>query len=371
MGVTNIITHQPVKGLYGLFVILFNAAKLPFWALYFLPRSLRQHPKYSYRQALKSHILKTALWHLSNVHAYTPLSLTSTRKDKDRLVLIHPSSNPAIYTSVCTPSPACAPATVFGYWYPSPYDPAADAGQRVVLHFHGGAFVTGDARPAESAHAGNLLGKHVGKALLVSYRLASNAGGAFPAALQDAVSAYQLLLDMGVAPKDVVVSGDSAGGNLAIALLRYISSTGGVLPEVGAALLWSPWVDLEAALDEGAIARNPRNGSDYLTGNFAKWGAETYAPKGGPVSVSGEWVSPLRFPFRTEARVWVQTGSLEVLLEDNKEWVSRMKGVEGNVVDLHEEEVANHDILLAGALSGFEEAAERCARLAGKWLDTL
>lgn len=68
----------------------------------------------------------------------------------------------------------------------------------------------------------------------------------FPVALQDAVTAYAYVLNtLNVRPENVVISGDSAGGNLALALLPYMHEEGElVLPHPRAALLWSPWVDL-------------------------------------------------------------------------------------------------------------------------------
>ena len=59
-------------------------------------------------------------------------------------------------------------------------------------------------------------------AVLPQYRLSSNSHGEFPAALQDAITSYSSLLNMGISPQRIIVSGDSAGGHLAISLLRYL-----------------------------------------------------------------------------------------------------------------------------------------------------
>lgn len=58
---------------------------------------------------------------------------------------------------------------------------------------------------------------------MVGYRLASNPKARFPAQLQDAISSLQYLLDQGVNPRQIVLSGDSAGANILISLLRYMA----------------------------------------------------------------------------------------------------------------------------------------------------
>jgi acetyl esterase/lipase len=83
------------------------------------------------------------------------------------------------------------------------------------------------------------------------------------------------------------------------------------------------------------------------------------------------WVSPRRHPFRTQTPLWVQACGQEVLLEHDREWYEAMRDVQGNRVEWHLVDVANHDILLGGNLTGFEEEANEAARAAGKWLLSL
>src|SRR5205823_2941001 len=77
----------------------------------------------------------------------------------------------------------------------------------------------------------------------LDYRLAPE--HPFPAAIEDAVAAYRWLIASGVDPGRVVIGGDSAGGGLTIATLVSLRDAGDVLP--AAAVLISPWVDLEVA----------------------------------------------------------------------------------------------------------------------------
>lgn len=88
--------------------------------------------------------------------------------------------------------------------------------------------------------------------LYTQYRLASRAHP-FPAAVQDFLTAYQYVLGHGVPPRDLVLTGDSAGANLVLALLRYLAAQG--LPQPGGAVAFSPWVEVTA----GAVQKYGRS----------------------------------------------------------------------------------------------------------------
>ena len=104
-----------------------------------------------------------------------------------------------------------------------------------VLHLHGGGYISGSAfgyRPL----AGALAAATGTTVLLPDYRLAPE--HPFPAALDDTFRAYRWLLDQGVDPGDLTVSGDSAGGGLAVALMVKLKQEG--LPQPGRAVLLCP-----------------------------------------------------------------------------------------------------------------------------------
>jgi epsilon-lactone hydrolase len=114
--------------------------------------------------------------------------------------------------------------------------------RHVVLYFHGGVYVLGDAAGAAS------LASQVGlrtsaKVISVDYRLAPE--HPYPAAVDDALAAYEALLDNGTAASDIVVAGESAGGGLAIATLVNARDHG--LPLPAAAFVMSPYADLTLA----------------------------------------------------------------------------------------------------------------------------
>jgi len=112
------------------------------------------------------------------------------------------------------------------------------ARERTVVHFHGGGYCVGSARMARTwaAHLSAQAGCRV---VLPEYRLAPEHG--HPAGLDDAREVMRALLG-DVPPASVVVSGDSAGGGLALALVLALRDDGEKLP--AGCILLSPWLDL-------------------------------------------------------------------------------------------------------------------------------
>ena len=114
--------------------------------------------------------------------------------------------------------------------------------RRVVLYFHSGVYVLGDAVGA--AGLASQIGRLTrAKVISVDYRLAPE--HPYPAAVDDALAAYEALLDSGTAPADIALAGESAGGGLAVATLVNARDHG--LPLPAAALVMSPYADLTLA----------------------------------------------------------------------------------------------------------------------------
>jgi acetyl esterase/lipase len=110
--------------------------------------------------------------------------------------------------------------------------------ERTVLHFHGGGYCVGSARMCR-AWAARLSAQMACRVVLPEYRLAPP--HAHPAALDDARAVLSALLSE-TAPGSVVLSGDSAGGGLALALALAARDAGDPLP--AGCILMSPWLDL-------------------------------------------------------------------------------------------------------------------------------
>lgn len=108
-----------------------------------------------------------------------------------------------------------------------------------LLYLHGGGYVCSSAFGYRHM-AGAVASATELTTLLPEYRLAPE--HPFPAAIEDAVRAYTWLLDSGRSPAEIVVTGDSAGGGLAMSLLLSLKQQG--LPLPGCVVLLCPWVDL-------------------------------------------------------------------------------------------------------------------------------
>jgi salicylate hydroxylase len=109
----------------------------------------------------------------------------------------------------------------------------------VVLHFHGGGYLIGSAR-GSLEYASRLAAAVGGVCYTVDYRLAPE--HPYPAAIDDAICAYRALLARGIPASSIVVSGESAGGGLAVALVLALRTAGDPLP--AAILAVAPFTDL-------------------------------------------------------------------------------------------------------------------------------
>jgi monoterpene epsilon-lactone hydrolase len=113
---------------------------------------------------------------------------------------------------------------------------------RVILYLHGGSFNSGSIASHRTL-AGNIAIASKARAILLGYRLAPE--HPFPAAVEDSLAAFDWLLGQGLAPNQVVVAGDSAGGTLALSLLIQRRDRRQPLP--AAAVCLSPGPDLTFA----------------------------------------------------------------------------------------------------------------------------
>lgn len=115
----------------------------------------------------------------------------------------------------------------------------ADA-SKVLLYTHGGGFAVG------SAASHRKLAAHVAKALgvtafVLDYRRAPE--HPHPAQVEDGVAAFTAMVERGIAPADITTIGDSAGGNLAVAIPLALRGQDSPLP--GRVVAFSPWLDME------------------------------------------------------------------------------------------------------------------------------
>jgi acetyl esterase/lipase len=198
----------------------------------------------------------------------------------------------------------------------------ASRNDRHLLFLHGGGYRLGS--PATYRHfTWRLADAARANVLAIDYRLAPE--HPFPAALDDAFTAYRWLIACGAPPERLVVAGDSAGGGLTFALMMMLRDAG--LPLPAAAVAMSPWTDL--ALTGPSLMRNaradpmlnaedlPQYSADYLGG------ADPRTPYASPLYGDPAGLPP----------TLIQVGGDEILRDDAVRMAEAMRAA-GSTVDL-------------------------------------
>ena len=177
--------------------------------------------------------------------------------------------------------------------------------RHVVLYFHGGVYVMGDAFLA--ADLASQVGRRMrAKVMSVDYRLAPE--HPYPAAVDDALAAYEALLQSGTAPSDIAFAGESAGGGLAVATMVNARDHG--LPLPAAAFVMSPYADLTLAGTTMQTRRevDPLMSLERLQARVADYTSGEDAALG--------LISPIFADLSGLPPLIIQAGSHEVLLDD-------------------------------------------------------
>jgi monoterpene epsilon-lactone hydrolase len=224
---------------------------------------------------------------------------------------------------------------------------------RVVLHFHGGAYHLGS--PARLRGLLALLSAAAQVRVLSSgYRLAPE--HPFPQAVEDALTVYRWLIASGTPTRQVVISGDSSGGGLALAVLVALRDAGDPLP--GAAVVISPWTDLDL---NGESLRSRAAADVMLTQDGAREAADWYLAGQNP---RHPYASPLYADLHGLPPVLIQAGDAEILRDDATRFAAAAQAAG---VDVRLEiwaEMPHVWHMFAGLLPEADEAVERI----GRWL---
>ncbi len=183
------------------------------------------------------------------------------------------------------------------------------AEDRLILHCHGGAYVSGRLVQAKAIAALVCGAAHI-RTVTFAYRLAPEYP--YPAAVEDALTVWDTLMAQGFAPEKITLVGESAGGNLCLALCQRLRTQGRKLP-AGLALL-SPWADLqqtgpsyEALKDVDATLSAPglmQSALDYAGGNAAL--------------LKSPMLSPVLADFTGFPPTQIHVGTAELLLSDSE-----------------------------------------------------
>lgn len=193
-----------------------------------------------------------------------------------------------------------------------------DAGRGVILYLHGGGFVScspATHRPITAALA------RLSRLRVFSpdYRIAPE--HRYPAALEDAVAAYQWLLGQGVPAGEIALAGDSAGGGLVLSLLLRVRDAG--LPPPACAVCFSAWTDLAGT--STSVHLNDGRCVMFRTENIAEF-ASAYLGESSPLD---PYASPAHADLSGLPPVLLQVGSTELLLDDTRRVHSKIQGCGG------------------------------------------
>jgi acetyl esterase/lipase len=177
---------------------------------------------------------------------------------------------------------------------------------RVILFFHGGGYCSGSIRSHRRmvSEAGRAA---AARTLAVGYRLAPE--HPFPAALDDAISAWRYLRAQGIVAAHIAVGGDSAGGGLTVALINKLREDGEQPP--GCAWLVSPWTDLTMS---GATLSSKDAVDPLIHKSYLEELANAYVPAG--MDRKDPRISPLYARLEKFPPTLIQVGSAETLLSD-------------------------------------------------------
>ena len=175
----------------------------------------------------------------------------------------------------------------------------------VILYCHGGGYSTGSCLYARTLTTKLAMSTSM-DVLSFDYRLAPE--HPYPAALEDAMKAWNYLMQFGYGARDVIIAGDSAGGNLALTLVHKLKEEGRILPR--GLVLMSPWTDLTSS---GKSHETRKDMDPVLHKEYREQMIRNYAEG---QELDSPLISPLFGDFTDFPSTYIQVGDNEVLLND-------------------------------------------------------
>lgn len=203
-----------------------------------------------------------------------------------------------------------------------------------VLYLHGGGY---SFYPRSYAHFEALVALAAkARTFVLDYRLSPE--HRFPAQLEDAMAAYRWLLTTSCSAKELVIIGDSAGGNLTLALLLAAREVGVALPALAVAL--SPPPDFES--EYPSMSANEQ--FDWINGQMLRSWADWYCDA---EQRRNPWISPLWADLRGLPPIYIQAGQCEILYDSIRAFADRARE-QGTAVTLESWEDMNHVFQMFG-----------------------
>ena len=193
--------------------------------------------------------------------------------------------------------------TLHGEWN---YVNRAHMKKYVILYCHGGGYSTGSSLYARTL-TGKLAMSTSMDVLSFDYRLAPE--HPYPAATQDAMQVWNYLMLLGYGARDIILAGDSAGGNLALSLTLKLKEEGRLLPR--GLVLMSPWTDLTSS-GKSHVSKadiDPVLNAVYLEEMIRNYASDR--------NLKEPLISPLYGAYEGFPPTYIQVGGNEILLDDS------------------------------------------------------
>ncbi|KAG2150507.1 Alpha/Beta hydrolase protein [Suillus clintonianus] len=371
--------HQPFKGLYLCYQLISTIfIRVPIWSLWYLLPSNRPRSTWSWGHAMILGLARHVVYISSFTGNILPQpdhrALAPTKEAEGVWVDGVPSELILDELKLLASISEVAPERIPGYWYgrsgtpPKPTH-APQLGEKVFFFFHAGGFTHVSAHPDYSASIMQSLvelDRSVPRAFALEYRLSSTHPSPehfpFPAALLDCLSGYYYLVkEIGYEPSDIILVGASAGGNLALALCRYLVEHKN-LPRTefpappGNLLLLSPWADIGNSHDwpgSSSLAFDMDFLGDLNSRSMLYSKQALLGPYGFGFATLNRYVSPaslhpsVHAHFRGFPRTFIAVGTAERFLDQIRTLRKKMDEEMGEgEVTFFEARDAVHDYLL-------------------------
>lgn len=260
---------------------------------------------------------------------------------REKMHAIHPNS--------ASPGTIVDPIDLDGVEAKWIYTPENADSDRVVLHVHGGAFVSTVIDHYLSY--GEILSGKIGcKVVCFQWTWADEAP--YPAAMNDTVTAFRALVAKGIEPSRIAFAGDSCGGGIALAAMCALRDSGGPLPACLVGL--TPWLDAEQTGDAAmqSRGRDPFVSADWIRARF-----KDYAGPDGDLRDPG--ISPFHAKLAGLPPMYLSVGGIDTTADDSTRLAERASREGASVIVDATAEMVHGYIGLGDAFPEATHAMER------------
>jgi acetyl esterase/lipase len=262
---------------------------------------------------------------------------------REKMHAIHPTAAP--------PGTIVEPDSLDGLDAKWIYTPENADSDRIVLHVHGGAFVS--TVVDHYLVYGEFLSRKIG-AKVVCFQWTWADEAPYPRAMEDTVRAFRALVARGIAPERIAFVGDSCGGGLALAALCALREAGGPLPACMVGL--TPWLDAEQT---GDAALNPRGRDPFVEAEWIRARFRDYAGPTGDLKDPG--ISPFHASLADLPPMYLSVGEIDTTSDDSTRLAERARRDGTSViVDVAADMVHGY----IGLCDAFPEATQAMERIA-------